>query len=89
MIDRSKDTILIERWHTLYRDRAKIDSVYINKVDSIPYPVTVEKQVTVEKKLTWWQKARLYLANVTIAALLIVGAYLLVRWYLRKKIPNI
>lgn len=48
------DTILIERWHTAYRDRVKTDTIYKSRVDSVgvPYPVTEY----VEKKLTKVQK---------------------------------
>ena len=37
--------------------------------DSIPYPVKVP--VEVAKPLTWWQQARIYLADVLLAALAI------------------
>lgn len=48
------DTILIERWHTAYRDRVKTDTIYKSRVDSVgvPYPVTeyVEKELTKAQK---------------------------------------
>ena len=52
------DTILIDRWHTEWRDRWKekivYDTTYISKVDSIqvPYPV--------EKKISFWKKTKIY-----------------------------
>ena len=39
------DTILIERWHTQWRDRWRTDTIYQSKRDSIPYPVEVTKEV--------------------------------------------
>ena len=47
------------------------DTLYQSKVDSIPYPVEVIKEVPA--KLTWWQQTRLHLANILLYLLLIVG----------------
>ena len=58
------DTVLIEKWHTQYRDRWRTDTVYQSKRDSIPYPVEVVKEV--QAKLTWWQQTRLHLANIVL-----------------------
>ena len=58
------DTVLIEKWHTQYRDRWRTDTVYQSKRDSIPYPVEVIKEVPA--KLTWWQQTRLHLANIVL-----------------------
>ena len=70
------DTILIEKWHTQWRDRLQIDTIYRAKVDSIPVPYEVEKLV--ERQLTWWQRLRLALGNVMlmfIIAAVIYGVY--------------
>ena len=58
------DTVLIEKWHTQYRDRWRADTIYQSKTDSIPYPVEVVKEVPA--KLTWWQQTRLHLANIVL-----------------------
>ena len=63
------DTVLIEKWHTQWRDRIVHDTLYQSKTDSIPYPVEVIKEVPAE--LTWWQQARLHLANILLFALLL------------------
>ena len=65
------DTMLIERWHTQWRDRIIHDTIYQSKRDSIPYPVEVIKEVPA--KLTWWQQTRIHLANILLYLLLIVG----------------
>ena len=65
------DTMLIERWHTQWRDRIVRDTIYQSKRDSIPYPVEVIKEVPA--KLTWWQQTRLHLANILLYLILIVG----------------
>jgi hypothetical protein len=53
------DTIFkdVIRW----RERFRIDTVSVVKIDSIPYPVEVIKEVN---KLTKWQRWRLTLLNV-------------------------
>jgi len=61
----------IERWRTKYIERISHDTLYQSKVDSIPYPVEVIKEVPA--KLTWWQQTRLHLANILLYLLLIVG----------------
>ena len=63
------DTVLIEKWHTQWRDRIVHDTLYQSKTDSIPYPVEVIKEVPAE--LTWWQQTRLHLANILLFALLL------------------
>jgi hypothetical protein len=65
------DTVLIEKWHTQYRDRIVRDTVYQSKRDSIPYPVEVVKEVPA--KLTWWQQARLHLANIVLWVLALLA----------------
>ena len=65
------DTVLIEKWHTQYRDRWRTDTVYQSKRDSIPYPVEVIKEVPA--KLTWWQQTRLHLANILLWLLLLLA----------------
>lgn len=40
------DTVLIERWHTRWRDRVSHDTLYISKVDTIRIPVPVERKLT-------------------------------------------
>lgn len=39
------DTILIEKWHTQWRERIKTDTLIQHKTDSIPVPYPVEKLV--------------------------------------------
>lgn len=66
------DTVLIEKYKYLYRDKLVRDTMYISKVDSIqvPYPV--------EKELTRWQKIRMNVGGwaigiVIITVLIVVG----------------
>ena len=70
-IYKKNDTIYYEkiRW----RERFKIDTVSVVKVDSIPYKVEVVKEVN---KLTKWQKLRLNALNILV---LIIAAYLFIK----------
>ena len=45
-IKEKADTLLIERWHTRWRDRVNHDTLYISKVDTIRIPVPVERKLT-------------------------------------------
>lgn len=76
------DTVLVERWHTKYREKLAHDTIYKSRVDSIPAPYPVEKKV--EKELTWWQQTRLHLANIVLW-LLGVAAVWWIGGLIRKK----
>lgn len=67
------DTVLIEKYKYLYRDKLVRDTMYISKVDSIqvPYPV--------EKELTKWQQFRMYFGGwamcIVVISILILIVY--------------
>ena len=63
------DTVRIEKYKYLYRDRAVRDTVYKVQCDTIrvPYPV--------EKPLTRWQKWKLDLGGFAMAAILAFLAF--------------
>lgn len=67
------DAVWYERWHTQYRDRLRIDTVYQARVDTIakPYPVIKE----VEKKLTKTQKGLMWAGGLSLLALFVFGVY--------------
>jgi hypothetical protein len=50
------DTVLVERWHTRWRDRWHSDTVYRARIDSVPvpYPVEVKKEVPRERSTVKW-----------------------------------
>lgn len=50
------DTVKIERWHTQYRDRWQTDTIWQSRVDSVGYPILIEKKVEVPRELTATQK---------------------------------
>lgn len=45
-IKEKADTVLIERWHTRWRDRVSHDTLYMSKTDTIMIPVPVERKLT-------------------------------------------
>lgn len=79
LVDKSGDTIKIEKWHTKYVEKQVHDTLYQAKIDSIPAPYPVEK--IVEKQLSGWQNFRLWLGNIALA----IGAISVAVWLLRKK----
>lgn len=63
------DTVLVEKWHTKYRDILQIDTFkeFVHDTIGRPYPYEVE----VPSKLTWWQRTQMYAGDVLF--LLIIG----------------
>jgi hypothetical protein len=73
------DTVLIEKYQVLYKDRFLRDSIFLQ--DSIPYPVEVPVPYPVEKPLTWWKQTQMIAGNILLIGLLVAG----VVWVIRKK----
>lgn len=65
------DTIMIEKWHTSFVDRLRIDTLQKITIDTmiVPQPYEVEKIKEVEKPLTSWQRIRLTIADFFIGCL--------------------
>lgn len=62
------DTVYVtsDRWHTAIQERIRTDTIYHHRTDSVPVPYPVTKEVPAE--LTWWQKTRIYLAEIMLCA---------------------
>jgi hypothetical protein len=73
LIKERGDTVLIEKWHTQWRDRLRVDTIYQATHDTIPQPYPVTEYV--EKELNWWQRLRLWIGNIGLIAILAVGGY--------------
>ena len=75
---------------TIYRDSIvynfvfRNDTIKINRTDSIPYPVEVEKLV--EKKLNGYQRTMINLGWVFILAVIGYAGYRGLKFYLKKKL---
>lgn len=73
-VERSGDTLRIEKYITRWRDRRHTDSIYITDTLRIPYPV--ERTVTARRPLSRWQRFVQAVGTLTLAA---AAAYLLLR----------
>lgn len=71
------DTVLIEKYKYLYRDKLVRDTMYISKVDSIqvPYPV--------EKELTRWQQFRMYFGGWAMC-IIVISILILIVYKIKK-----
>ena len=76
------DTVRIEKWHTKYIEKQVHDTLYQSKVDSVPYPVEVIKEVPA--KLTWWQQTRLHLFNIIGIALAVIVVFYIGKWHITR-----
>ena len=72
------DTVLIERWHTRYRDREVHDTVYQSRIDSVPAPYPVTEYV--ERKMSGIDKLLITTGILSIISVLIFAAYKLRRF---------
>lgn len=75
------DTVLIEKYKYLYRDKLVRDTLYMAKTDSIqvPYPV--------EKELTLWQKICINVGDWAIV-MVIITILVAVGWIVHKLQTN-
>ena len=72
------DTVLVERWHTRYRDREVHDTVYQMRIDSVPAPYPVVEHV--ERKMSAIDKFLIATGILSIISVLIFAAYKLRRF---------
>ena len=77
------DTVLVEKWHTAWRERVRIDTLIQHRSDTIavPYPMEVVKEV--ERSLSWWQQFRLWLANIMLLCFGVCVVVALVKWKIK------
>lgn len=72
------DTVWIERYKTLYRDRwrdvVRVDSVV--EVDSIPY------KVEVEKSLTWWERQKIEFGELAMFLMAVLLVFVVLKYKL-------
>ena len=79
------DTVMIERWHTQWRDRLRVDTISQSTHDTIPQPYPIETIKMVEKELSWWQRLRLWIGNIILIAILgVIGYYGVKLWRVYK-----
>ena len=67
------DTLILERYKYLYKNRIVKDSIFINDTIRIPYPVEVMKQV--KAPLTSWQSFQIWCGRFALFTLLLACIY--------------
>ena len=75
------DTVWMERYKYVYRDKVVHDTMYVNRTDTIrePYPV--------EKELTRWQQMKLELGGWAFG-IIIAFALIIVGWLIYKSLKK-
>lgn len=74
------DTMFIDRWRYLYKDRLITDTLIVSDTIRVPYPV--------EKELTRWQQTKMDVGGWAMGGLsgvLVLGIGYAVRWLIRRK----
>lgn len=72
------DTVLIERWHTVWKNHTAHDTVYKSRVDSVPVPYPVVKEV--ERKRSTTEKGLIGVGILSLMALIVFVAFKLKRF---------
>lgn len=76
------DTVWMEKWQTVYRDRLRVDTVYRQRVDTVVVQAMPKPTEKVRQPLTWWQRTRIHVGGITIWAAVISAAV----WLIKKKL---
>jgi len=77
------DTIFLEKYKYLYRDKIVLDSVLISDTIRVPYPVDVV--IEVEKPLSGWQNFQVWCGRMALVLALLIIIYIVLK--MKKKIP--
>jgi hypothetical protein len=87
-IHQKGDTLLIEKWHTewrdRWRDREKHDTLYVAKHDTIQQTLT--KTDVKEKPLSYWQRVRMTVGDLALWLLAIFLLFLVVKYVVLKAV---
>ena len=67
------DTLILEKYRYMYKNRIVKDSIFINDTIRVPYPVEVIKQV--KEPLTSWQSFQIWCGRFALFALLLACIY--------------
>ena len=67
------DTLILEKYRYLYKNRIVKDSIFINDTIRVPYPVEVIKQV--KTPLTYWQSFQIWCGRFALFTLLLACIY--------------
>ena len=67
------DTIFLERYRYLYKNKIVRDSIFINDTIRVPYPVDVVKEV--KKPLSNWQNFQVWCGRMVLIIILLAVIY--------------
>lgn len=71
------DTVITDRWHTLYKERLRVDTIEKICTETVfQTKVKIETQIEEVNRLHWWQTALMWIG---VASLLIFGIILCMR----------
>ena len=73
------DTLILEKYRYMYKNRIVKDSIFINDTIRVPYPVEVIKQV--KEPLTSWQSFQIWCGRFALFGLLLACIYVV--WKLK------
>ena len=85
-IHQKGDTLLIEKWHTEWRDRwrerEKHDTLYVAKHDTVRVKEVVTKQNG--EKIGWWQRVRMAVGDLVLWLVVLFAVVLGIKWAIMK-----
>ncbi len=84
LITRLGDTVLIQKFNTLYRDRFKLRRDTINQTRTVTKQV--DKIVKVEKSLSYWQSLCIALGKLFLMLLCIACFLFIVKYVIKLKL---
>jgi len=72
-VEAKNDTIKIEKWHTKYIEKLRVDTTYIAKTDTVPVPYEVK--VEIPAKISKMQKGLMMIGLLSIMAAIVALAF--------------
>ena len=72
-VEAKNDTIKIEKWHTKYIEKLRVDTTYIAKTDTVPVPYEVKVEVPAKTSKT--QKGLMMIGLLSIMAAIVALAF--------------
>ncbi len=71
------DTLILEHYKYLFKNKILKDSIYLNDTIHIPYPVEVVKPV--KASLSSWQNFQLWCGRITLILVVLIAFYLSIK----------
>jgi hypothetical protein len=78
-VKEKQDTVFIEKYRTIYRDKLRTDSVFIEKRDSVDVPIIIQKE------LSKFQKSLYHFGIFCAVAIVLVVICYIVVWIIKRR----